>query len=196
MKEINGASATYTTVDNSSNRARFKTKDETVRDLNYPCIIPSAGFNYSYWKSYCLDIAGSFTRVNNIRVYFASTCESWTYGAGGGVFAGQLDATPTVTAQGVVVANYVQALGSVGVSGNWFYDVSVGHTYYKTGVGVTPVDVTTFTSGAPMVVDLDNHDAAEKSKYFIMQTKIDTIANGAVQGLQAVEVVTWMWDEI
>lgn len=193
MKEINGGSATYTTVSVAA-PARFKTKDECVSNLNYPCIIPApAATSYSYWKSFCLDLSATFTRINNVRFYADGTTTSWTLGTDGKVIIGQLDATPTVTAQGVAVASYDQATGTEGTTGDYLYDVTNGHAAYKTGVGAAPVDVETFTSGSPMVVDLGNHDAAEKTKYLVVQAVID---DDAVQGLQADATMTFVYDEI
>jgi hypothetical protein len=125
-----------------------------------------------------------------VRWYTDGVTDTWTFGTDGKVIVGQLDATPTVTAQGVVVASYDQATGTEGTTGDYLYDVTLGHASYKSGVGVAPVDVITFTDVAPMVVDLGNHDAAEKSKYIVTQVIID---DDATQGLQPDSTFTFMW---
>jgi len=194
VKELNGAGPAYTTVDDALAPARYKTKDEVTSDLNYPCVIPGTGLtSYSYWKSHGLDLSGAFTRINNVRWYTDGVTDTWTFGAAGAVVVGQRDATPLVTAQGCPDASYDQATGTDGVTGDYFFDVTDGHAYYKTGVGVTPVDVVTFTSVAPMVVDLGNHDVAEMTKHVVTQVVIE---DDATQGLQADATYTFMYDEI
>jgi hypothetical protein len=184
----------YTTVDAGAAPARYKTKDEATSDLNYPCVIPGTGvIHYSYWKSHCLDLSATFTRINNVRWYTDGVTDTWTFGTAGMVVVAQLDATPTVTAQGCPVASYDQATGTEGTTGDDLYDVTDGHAYYKTGVGAAPVDVITFTDVAPMVVDLGNHDAAEKTKHVVTQVIID---DDATQGLQPDSTFTFMYDEI
>jgi hypothetical protein len=191
VKEMNASPVEYTTVDAGASPARYKTKDEVTSDLNYPCVIAASGLHYSYWKSHCLDLSGSFTRINNVRFYTDGTI-AWTLGTGGLVQIGQLDATPLVTAQGVAVASYDQATGTEGITGDDLYDATNGHASYKVGVGAAPVNVTTFVSATPMIVDLGNHDAAEKTKYIVTQVVLD---DDATQGLQADETFTWMYDE-
>jgi hypothetical protein len=161
--------------------------------LNYPCVIPAVGPAYSFWKSHGLDLSGDFTRVNNVRWYTDEVTDTWTTGAFGKVIVGQLDATPTLTAQGCPDASYDQATGTDGVTGDYLYDDPDGHAYYMTGVGAAPVDVKTFTSVNMMVVDLGNHDAAEMTKHVVTQVIID---DDATQGLQADATFTFVYDEI
>jgi len=189
VKELNGAGPAYTTVSVAA-PARYKTKDEVTSDLNYPCVIAAAGLHYSYWKSHGLNLSGAFTRINNVRWYTDGGTSTWTYGTGGLVVVGQRDATPLVTAQGCPDASYDQATGTEGTTGDDLYDVTDGHAYYKTGVGVAPVDVADFTNVAPMVVDLGNHDAAEMTKHVVTQVIID---DDAIQGLQADATYTFVW---
>ena len=195
VKELNGAGPSYTTVDNGANPARYKTKDEVTSDLNYPCVIPGAGgTGYSYWKSHGLDLSATFTRINNVRWYTDAVTSSWTLGTNGKVVVGQRDATPTVTAQGCPNASYDQATGTEGTTGDYLYDITNGHAYYKSGVGVAPVDVATFTNLAPMVVDLGNHDGvAEMTKHVVTQT---ILKDAATQGLQSDATYTFLYDEI
>jgi hypothetical protein len=188
VKEMNGSPINYTTVSVGS-PARYKTKDEVTSDLNYPCVIPADGLAYSYWKSHCLDLSDTFTRINNVRFYTDGATSAWTYGTGGLVQIGQLDATPLVTAQGLTTAEYDDASGTEGTTGDDLYAAG-GHLYYKTGVGAAPVDVADFTSIAPMIVDLGNHDAAEKTKHVVTQVVID---DDATRGLQADATYTFVW---
>lgn len=188
VKEITGAagSRTYTTVDNSAAKARYKTKDESTSDLNYPCIIPGSSYYWSYWKSHCLALSGGFTRVNNVRCYWPASI-SWTLGTGGGVFVGQRASGD----HGCPDASYAQATGTEGTQGDYIY---TAHAYYEVGAGgAVSVVVTTYTSGAMMNVDTGNHDAAEYTKSVVTQAKI---YSDATQGLQSAITVTFVWDEI
>lgn len=187
VKEMNGSPVVYTTVDNGSNKARYKTKDEVASDLNYPCVIPTSSYNYSFWKSHCLDISGTFTRVNNVRWYTDGTI-GWTFGTGGGVFVGQRDAGD----HGCPVANYQQATGVEGTTGHEIKDPTNGHAYYK-GQTAPLANAQTFTSVSPCTIDTGNHDVAEKTKAVVTQLKLDT---DAIQGVQPAETFTFMYDEI
>jgi hypothetical protein len=188
VKEITGAAGarTYTTVDNVSAKARYKTKDEATSDLNYPCVIPAASYVWSYWKSHCLALSGSFTRINNLRWYPPGTI-SWTLGTGGGVFVAQR----ATGDHGCPDASYAQATGTEGTQGDGIF---TSHAYYLVGAGgAASVIATTYTSGSMMTVDSGNHDAAEYTKSIVSQAKI---YNDATQGLQSAITLTFVWDEI
>lgn len=194
MKEINGTTGAkaYTTVDNSSAKARFKTKDEYVADLNYPSVIPATGFNYSYWKSHCLYISGSYTQITNIRWYSAGD-PSWDLGTSGNVLVAQRSSGD----HGCPDASYAQAVGTQGTTGTYLFDASAGHSYFKSGVGATPVHVGTYISSAVMNVDTTSTYTGTTYTYNVVtQVKIDTAANGAAQGLKTATTFTFMWDEI
>ncbi|MEA3432061.1 MAG: hypothetical protein U9R01_05215 [candidate division WOR-3 bacterium] len=77
----------------------------------------------------------------------------------------------------------------------WTCDRREGHTYYR-GQTATPANITSYTSTAPLVIDTTNYTAASKSKAAVLQTKVDTTANGAVEGVQTAETLTFQWDEI
>lgn len=190
VKEINGASPTYSTVDNSSNKARYKTKDEVTSDLNYPCVIPSAGFNYSYWKTHCLSLSSTYTQITNLRWYSAGN-PSWTLGSSGSVLVAQRASGD----HGMPIASYAQALGTQGTTGYYIYDVTNGHGYFKaSGGGTTPVAVGTYTSGGMMNVDTSTtYTGTTYTQAVVTQVKIDT---DATQGLKTATTYTFVWDEI
>jgi hypothetical protein len=182
VKEINGApgSKVYTTVDNASNKARYKTKDEVTSDLNYPCVIPTSGFNYSYWKSHCLAISGTYTQITNLRWYSAGD-PSWDLGTSGMVMVAQRSSGD----HGCPDASYAQATGTQGTTGYYLFDATNGHSYFKSGVGATPVHVGTYISSSMMNVDTTSTYTGTTYTYNVVtQVKIDTAANGALQGLK------------
>ena len=189
VKEGNGASVTWNTV----TAIRFCTKDMYNPVLTYPIPIPDAGLAYSYWKTICLDLSGSFSKINNVRFYSDSAI-GWVCGTSGGLFV----CTKTTGDKGVPAANYAQATGTEGSSGNDVDDASVGHTYYKSGSSnhAVPVSAATLTSGSPMVVDSGDHIQAEVTKGVVLQVRVDTSANGATQGDQADETLVFKYDEI
>jgi hypothetical protein len=189
VKELNGAGPAYTTVDDGASPARYKTKDEVTSDLNYPCVIPAAGLAYSYWKSHGLDLSGSFTRINNVRWYTDEVTDTWTVGTDGKVIVAQRSSGD----HGCPDASYDQATGTEGTTGDYLFDITDGHAYFKSGVGATPVEVSTYVVGSMMTVDTGNHDAAEKTKHVVTQVVLD---DDATQGLQTDATYTFVYDEI
>lgn len=189
VKEANGAGPTYTTVSVAS-PSRFCTDDQVNPGASYPCVIPTSAFNYSYWKHFCLDISGTFTKINNVRWYTDGTI-NWDLGTGGMVMIAKRDSGD----HGCPVASYQQAAGVQGTSGYYLKDATNGHAYYK-GQTVNPANVTTYVSGSPILIDSTDHTVAEKTKSAVLQVKIDTAGNGAVQGEKADETFTFMYDEI
>ena len=98
VREVNGGKdgwpGTETQVDgqgvNDGTDVRYCTTDAYNPGSNYPCVVPSSGTNYSYWKHHYLNISGTFTKVNNIRWYTDGTI-GWTCGTDGGLFVGIRD---------------------------------------------------------------------------------------------------------
>jgi hypothetical protein len=184
--EGNGSPISYTT---RSTAGRFCCTDSASPALTYPIPIPSGGIgNYarSYWKHFFLDLASTFTRINNVQFYCDGTI-GWTFGTGGGIFVALRDASP----HGCPVASYAQSTGNA-TSGNDIHDAGTGHAYYK-GQTAVPVDVETYTSGSKLVVDDTNHDVAEKTYGVVLQLKVD---GDATLGAQAAETLTATYDEI
>ena len=186
VKELNGAGATPTTV----TAIRFCTKDMYNPGLTYPIPIPAAGLAYSYWKTICLDLSDSFTKVNNVRFY-SDAAIGWACGTGGGLFV----CTKTTGDKGVPEADYDQATGTEGTTGDDMNDDTDGHTYYKAGSTnhADPVSVATLTSGSPMTVDSGDHEEAEMTKGVVLQGYVN---DDATQGDQADETLTFKYDEI
>jgi hypothetical protein len=208
VQEVTGATATFQTV---TNRSRLFTIDQfTAQDtpqLDHPVPIPTSGFHYSYWRTICLDISGTFTQVTNIRHYASGAC-GWTFGSGGQLRRGNRDANDigvgVDTANGHT-NNYQQAGGvgsghGEGTSGDEIEATTPngGHTFYN--AQTTPVtDLTLDGSGSPPVVDSTSITAAGKSKAIVIQVKVDTATNGAASGIQSYPsgyTLTWEYDVI
>lgn len=168
------------------------TNQATAQTTN-PVIIPSAAgagyasgdFNFSYWKSVCLDLAGSGFIITNIKHSSDGTINvagGWTFGTGGMLQRGNKDAGD----HGCPTANYEQAVGSAGTTGN---PIDVSHPYYSSET--TPVaDVNSDTSG--VVIDSTSHSAAGKSQMIVLQVKV---CYDATQGTLPAKTLTWTYDE-
>jgi hypothetical protein len=155
-----------------------------------PVVIPSSGFNYSYWKAVCLEItAGSGYSITNIRHIGVTT--SWTFGSGGELRRGNRDAGD----KGCPDGSYQQAGGTAGTTGFAIEDAagSNGHAYYKSQT--TPTANVASDTGAGALIDSSTYTSTGRTKHVVLQVKVDTVANGAVQGTQAAKTLTWTYDE-
>ena len=191
-----GAPATHTRVDgqNLGNGVdvdvRFATMDAYNPVAQNPCVIPSSGDNYSFWKHIHLAIATGtgFTKINNIKFYSDGGI-AWACGTGGGLFVGLRDAGDNGCPMDT---EYDVATGTVGTTGDWMDDVTNGHGYYN-GQTANPASVADYTSGAPLTIDTADYAAADDADAVVLQAKIH---DDAVQGDQATEVLTMTYDEI
>ena len=149
---------------------RFHTSTSVSEDLTNPIPIPDAGFNYSFWVSITLHIAGTYTQVNNVRHYSDGTI-GWNLGTGGQLSCGNDD--DGSGGKGISDANYRVPTGTQGTSGD---EVVANHP----------------------TVDTTNHgpNADVRTKHIALQTKVDTLGNGAIQGVTGSESLTWIADEI
>ncbi len=180
--------------DEIATSTRLQTQDDfDITNLTHPIPIPAAGFNYSYWIHAYLKIENiqDATQINNIQL-FCDGAIGWTYGAGGALLIGQRDAGDHGCPMD---ASYEVATGVAFTSGHDLDDAVNGHTYYN---GQTPayLDIENYVTGARCTIDSTNHVAAGKAKAAVLQVKLDTAGNGAVQGLQADETITFAYDEI
>lgn len=190
--ELTGAGPSYTTI---TNRVRLFTADQATDQVTpqttFPVPIPAANFNYSYWKHVALELAGSGFTITNIRHYGTGSATGWTYGTGGALLRGARDSGD----QGCPAGDYEQATGTQGTSGYYIGDGTNGHDYYK-GQTAPTVDAAADTSGSPCVVDnTSTYVAAGYTKSVVLQVKVDTAANGSVQGTQTAYTFTWKYDE-
>lgn len=182
--EGNGSGPTWSTV----TAARYCTTDSYNPGTANPCVVPSSGTNYSYWKHHALGLSGTFTKINNIRWYTDGTI-GWTLGTGGKIVVGIRDTGDN----GCPPASYDQATGTVGTTGYYMDDATNGHTYYKDQTA-TPADVTTYTSGSPLTVDTSDYTTTTTATNAVVtQVLIDS---DATQGEQADETFTFVYDEV
>lgn len=167
---------------------RFSTTDAYNPVATYPCIIPSAAQNYSYWKHLYLDISGTFTTVNNIRFYTDGTI-GWTCGTGGGLYVGLRDTGDNGCPMDT---SYNVATGTQGTTGDWMDHGTNGHAYYKDQTA-TPALASNYTSGSTLLIDSADHSSAVESDAVVLQVQLET---DATQGTQADETLTFLYDEI
>jgi hypothetical protein len=172
---------------------RLQTADQfDISDTTYPIPIPAAGFNYSYWITVYLEITGgTFTQINNIRFYSDESI-GWDYGSGGELRRGNRDSGDIGFAMD---SGYEVATGTPGTTGHTIEDGVDGHSFYN-GQTTKTADVEGDGVASPPVVDSTNHSSAEKCKAIVLQVKLDTAGNGAVQGEQTDETLTFKYDEI
>jgi hypothetical protein len=171
---------------------RFQTADQIDNaDETYPIPIPAAGYNYSYWKHVYLSIdSAPSVKINNIRHYSDGSI-GYTYGSGGEVRRGNRDSgdhgCPMDT-------NYEVATGTPSTTGHSIEDGSNGHTYYNTQTTKT-ANIESDTDPG-VVIDSTDHTGTGKSKAIVLQTRLDTAANGALSGEQTDETFSFKYDEI
>jgi hypothetical protein len=186
IQEANGVTPTWTAV----TTARFCTLDTATPGNNYPLPIPNTGFRYSFWKTFRLVFSDIGTSINNIRFYSDGTT-GWACGTGGGLFVG----TKNSGDSGLAVASYAQATGTEGLTGDAMNDPTDGHPVYK-GAGYSMDDVETYPMLSPLLLDSTYYTEDGPSKCVVLQVKVDTPANGANQGVQTDEVLSFRYDEI
>ena len=183
VQEGNGAGPDWTT----KTSIRFCTADAHAPGTDNPIPIPESDFNYSYWKSICLALSGSFTKINNVRFYCDGAI-GWNMGTEGELRVGVRDAGDNGCPDG----SYDQATGTPGETGDDMEDGSDGHAYYK-GETTKSASVADYSSGSPLEVDTTDHDEAERTKHVVLQVKV---ADDATQGEQTDETLTFKYDEI
>lgn len=175
VAEGNGATPTWTDITS----ARFCTADNYNPGTSYPIPIPDSGTKYSYWKSHRLEFTGTFTQIDNIKIYTDGTL-GWT---GCTAKAGDTDVsfTPPI---GLADGSYVVASGTEGDTG----DVITTHTNIASSA-----DLFGYTSSTPLTVDTAAYTSAGNSKHAVLQLEVTSTASS---GTQAAETITWEWDEI
>ncbi len=121
IQEANGSTPAYTAVTS----IRFCNADNPNPGIDYPMVVPQSGNSYSFWKTLLLDLAGDFTRINNIRFYSQGDID-WPMGTGGEARIGARDTGDW----GILIdSEYAQASGT-GTSGNAIEDPTNGHPAY------------------------------------------------------------------
>lgn len=172
---------------------RLQTKDQfVIDDTSYPIPIPTSDFNYSYWIHVYLKITGgTFTKINNIKFWSDGTI-GWDFGTGGELRVGNRD---TGDIGCPMDTEYDLATGTEGTTGDTIEHATNGHGYYL-GQTTKTKDVEDWPPGTKAIVDSTDHEAQGKCKAVVLQVKVDTAANGAVQGEQTDETLYFSYDEI
>jgi hypothetical protein len=165
------------------------TNESTLQTTN-PIVIPSSGFNYSFWKHVCLGLSGTYTNITNIRHYGTGSNPAWNFGTGGQLRRGNRDSGD----QGCPQASYDVASGTAGTTGD---ELGANHSYYSAQTTKTKaIGSGSDTSASPMVVDnTTTYTGTIYTKAVVLQAKVDTAANGAIQGTQTAYTLTWAYDE-
>jgi hypothetical protein len=189
QQAVGGSDGSPGSYNNIATNTRLQTKDQFApTDNSYPIPIPTSGFKYSYWIHICLDLSGTFTKINNLRFYSDGTI-GWNFGTGGELRRGNRDSgdhgCPMPT-------EYDVATGTEGDTGYSIEDGANGHDYY-TARSTPTASVANDTEGSPALIDSTDHTSAEKTKAVILQCQV---ANDAVQGEQADETLIFKYDEI
>ncbi len=185
VEEGNGASPTWTVI----TTGRYCTTDAYNPGDTYPCVVPAASLNYSYWKSHRIAWTGIGTQISNIKWYGPGNIAStWGLGTLGFLSVGIRDSGDN----GCPTANYQQAVGTAGTTGTKIKVATVGHAYYL-GQTADPADADDYTSGAALLVDSTVHTTNTASKHVVTQAVIDT---DATQGDKSNVTLTFQYDEI
>jgi len=201
IKEITGseASPTYTLKDDSSNPSRYYTADIADSDSTaYPIPIPTTGTNRSFWKSHCLDITvAPDTYIKNVRYYQTWTTsphDDWSLGTDGDLIVGVSSSTVAdcrTLSQGCPIANYDQATGTVGTTGD---AIETTHSYYSATAG-KKMSITNFSSqNSALMVQSGQVVGNTTGKSYIVVTQV-IVGSGATQGLKADKTATFVYDE-
>lgn len=181
IQEMNGATPDYTTLTS----ARYCTNDIVTPGTANSIPIPTAGYNWSFWKSHVLDMTGAFTRIDNIRWYTDGNI-GWNYGTSGKLYVGYRINGDV----GAPISNaYYQASGTIGTTGIPMYS---GHSYYN-NTSARLMLASCAIAASPFIIDTTAYESAGKSKAIVTQVSVDT---NATQGTQAAEVVTFRYDEV
>jgi len=185
-----GSDGSPANEDEITTSTRLQTKDQFApADTSYPIPIPTSGFKYSYWIHVYLKITvAPSVKINNIRFY-SDGAIGWNYGTGGELRRGNRDSgdhgCPMDT-------EYDVATGTEGTTGHSIEDGSNGHGYYNSQATPT-ANVANDTESSPAVIDSTDHTEPGKTKAVVLQVKV---ASDAVQGEQADETLTFLYDEI
>lgn len=151
---------------------RFKLADNNNQDANNPCVKPSAGTNYSWWKHialYCT--VAPDTAINNVKLYTDGSL-AW---AGCTLYVGD---------QTLLFNQYDQATGS-GDSGD---ELVANHTNIA-----SKTDLFTYSSGSPMsITGSIAYTTGRITNLVVLQVNIGT---GAGAGQMPQETLTWRYDE-
>jgi len=128
-------------LDGQVTEARYCSADNVSPGLNYPIPVPATGTNYSYWKSHCLGLYGSSAAASTYK--WSQYSNVLWYSAGDPAWDGaKIEVAvrcntahgawqTTASDGGNADANYSQATGTEGTTGNYWQDATNGHPQYR-----------------------------------------------------------------
>jgi len=174
IRRLTGTTAAQVATDIKDINTRANAQDvHSTADTTNPVQRPTTGKNFSFWVSTRLDATATPAgTIDNIRWF---TDSSNNFGTG-------------ITAKGQSATTYVIATGVVGTSGDELTTDS------HTGMTAPPVDIFTFTSGAPksLTGSISNPSTGQFGDYMIYQLEADTTAG---PGASNQETFTFRFDE-
>jgi hypothetical protein len=184
-----GSDGNPATYHNITTNTRLQTKDQfDPTNTTHPIPIPTSNYKHSYWIHICLDLTGTFTKINNIRFYSDGNI-NWNFGTGGELRRGNRD---TGDHGCPMPSEYNLATGTEGDTGDPIEDQTNGHNYYNTQTTPT-TNIANDTETTPALIDSTDHTTPEKTKAIILQCRI---TNDATQGEQTNETLSFKYDEI
>lgn len=210
IQEVIGTGGGQAAQNLANGQVRLMTTDaytSATPQTTNPVIIPAAAgqgygsgnFNYSFWKSVCLNFTGAGTEnIQNIKHYSQGDITgSWTFGSNGQMQRGRKDVAGNkgTVDQGCPAANYTQANGTTGITGYPITDGTHGHSYYNGGGNDGVADLNSDISSLPAAIDLTGSTpigAGFTSKMIVLQVKVEYTAT---QGTQTAKTLTWQYDE-
>lgn len=175
IKELNGV-APGTPTSLTGKVGRYCTMDSAEPGTSNPCKVPTADFYYSFWKQHYAEVSGTgWTSIRDIYWYCdGNVAADWGLdsASGGGLFIGTMDSGDN----GIPIASYAQATGTVGTTGDAIGHISNGHPSYRTQASPTG-NADNYTSSSPLLIDSTVYSAAFQSKCWTTQLKIPPTAS-------------------
>jgi hypothetical protein len=177
---------------------RYCTNDSYNPGDTSPCVVPTSGNNYSWWKSHALKVTGTdYTKISNIRVYGPTDIvDRWDLNSGKVVIgiksAGDDSGCPT--------GSYDQAAGTENETGYDMNDVTNGHTYYKSGTTnyAAADDLDNYSSASPLLIDATEYTSTANPSGFYSKMWVTQVvlATDSIQGDKSNITIVCRYDEI
>ena len=179
VKEITGAVGSKTfTLCSGGTTSYFRVSDAHDNSASsYKMPIPSAGINYSYWKSFITEVtANSSGNTLDNWCFYLSDYSGWIskLGSNGAIKAGTSSGT-----YGQKIANYVRSVGQVDSNGWAGQELTAGHAN---------IDAVENAPTSAQQYDMDAITSTGSTNFFVLQLHIDTDATFGALGELAAHV--------
>jgi len=182
VKEINGASATYTTV-SSSVTSWMGCSDAYNSSPSTKIPIPSSSYSYSYWKTYCAEVnANPSSNTLDNWCFYMTTNADWAAGGKVGTAGALLAAKNSSATYGIAIGSYVQAAGENNADSRWNgKEILANHTAYSGGSVVAfPTSATQYSA--------ESKTSTGTTRFFCAQLKVDTNATLGTVGVATLHI--------